>query len=458
MTKKKTPTEPTIKWLDPNTLDPDAGNPRVITPENRDKLRMLLQKFGLVENLVLNTRNNELVSGHQRRSLAIELGIEKVPVMLVDLPEAEAHALGIALNNAAAQGAWNDELLGLRLADLQAFDVGSLTAFDADELQALTATEVAFTAKGGQGDEPTEPPVTVPENPVTQPGDMWTLGNHRVVCGDSSDPAAWKALGASSIGLVITSPPYADRRKYDPDSGFEPIHPDKYLEWWRPIAHQLEKLLAADGSLVVNLKAGSDGQLDTETWVHELVLDMVKEQGWHLGQEFCWERSGIPSHSKLRLKSGFELLYQFTRGRWKFNAAAVRHPSKAAVTAAGPGSGESWATKRQGTGADFIEPDRQGDGLAYPSNRLPQFAPSPALGHPAVFPIGLPRFFIRLMTDPDDLVADPFAGSGSTLMAADLEGRRSVHVEKSAAYCDVIVERWRNQTGNKGRRKKAAVR
>lgn len=132
---------PAVEWVDPATLSPDLGNPRRITPENRAKLRRLIERFGLVENLVVNTRNGELISGHQRRDLALELELAAVPVLYVDVDPAEGRALAVALNNAGAQGEWETGLLAARLEELQSLDILDLTAFSADDLAALTADD-----------------------------------------------------------------------------------------------------------------------------------------------------------------------------------------------------------------------------------------------------------------------------------------------------------------------------
>lgn len=138
-----------IQYLDPTNLTPDAGNPRRISKRAADKLRAGLEHFGLVEPLVLNERTGTLISGHQRREQALELGLEEVPVVVVDLDETEAKALGLLLNNAKAQGQWDTELLAARLEDLASVDALELTAFDVEDLEpADTGKDVSFKARG----------------------------------------------------------------------------------------------------------------------------------------------------------------------------------------------------------------------------------------------------------------------------------------------------------------------
>lgn len=143
-------TQLNIQYLDPRTLTPDPENPRRISKEAAGKLRAGIDHFGLVEPLVLNGRTGLLISGHQRRAQALELGFETVPVVVLDLDDVEADALSLLLNNAKAQGTWDTDLLAARLEDLHAVDALELTAFDVADLEPATngGTEVSFTAKG----------------------------------------------------------------------------------------------------------------------------------------------------------------------------------------------------------------------------------------------------------------------------------------------------------------------
>ena len=136
-----------IVYLDPSELKVDEGNPRTLKPEAAGKLKRGMEHFGLVEPLVLNRRTGTLISGHQRRALALELGLSSVPVALVDLDDDEAKALGLLLNNLNAQGEWDLELLAVRLDELDAVDLLELSAFEEKDLVPAKA-EVSFQAKG----------------------------------------------------------------------------------------------------------------------------------------------------------------------------------------------------------------------------------------------------------------------------------------------------------------------
>jgi DNA modification methylase len=310
----------------------------------------------------------------------------------------------------------------------------------------------------------------LPTIPITVKGDVWTLGKHRILCGDCRNfNDVEKLLNGSKINVAVTSPPYASQRKYDETSGFKPIPPDDYVEWYRDVASNIMANIASDGSYFCNIKPHAE-ELDTHLYVFDLVIAHVREWGWHFATEFCWERNGVPKQVTRRFKSQFEPVYQFAMGDWKMRPEAVMHHSENVPMPLGPGSGATTWSGKQGSGGVIDKKRRKngikggegdgrsgtnwspveaiGAGMAYPGNRLPTFISShEALGHAAAFPVGLPDFFIKAYSDEGDTVYDPFMGSGSTLIAAEKNGRIGYGTEISPGYCDVIVKRWQDFTG-----------
>ena len=445
-------------------------NPRRIDDHDMDALRRSLRYFGTVEPIVVNKRSGRIVGGHQRVKAAKAEGMESLPVVYVDIDDPSEKQLNLALNR--IHGEWEPDLLGNLLRELEAEGADlALTGFAEAELALLMAEAIEASGEGSS-DVDTVPPIEAVAH--TKAGDLIVMGHHRLLCGDSRDAADVDRLIDAPINLAFTSPPYASQREYDTSSGFDPVPPDKYVEWFAPVAANVKRHLEADGSWFVNIKASCDGP-DTFLYVHDLVIAHARAWGWHYATEFCWERNGMPKSVTQRFKNQFEPIYQFALGRWKMRPDAVRHTSENVPTAGGKGVGDtSWdslqgsrdvfgaarsARKRKGGTTEFMS-DVQGvsaapaefigPGMAYPGNRIPTLSSShTALGHAASFPVGLPEFFVKAYTDDGDAVFDPFMGSGSTLIAAEQQHRKCYGMELSPAYCDVIVKRWQDFTGKK---------
>lgn len=372
------------------------------------KVARSINRFGFRQPIVVDAERVVIV-GHTRLAAAKTLGLATVPVhVAANMPAADAKAYRIADNRTGEEADWDDALLGLELGDLKAldFDLG-LTAFDLPEIEALT--------RRSRGDESPDVDLTPPAKPKSERGQVYLLGRHRVMCGDCREPSdVAHLLQGRAVNVAVTSPPYASQRDYDESSGFTPIPPDDYVEWFAPVAANVRSALAADGSWFVNIKPSCEG-LDTSLYVLDLVIAHVRNWGWHFATEFCWERNGVPKSVTQRFKNQFEPVYQFALGRWKMRPENVRHESENVPRAGGKGVG----------------------------NRLPTFAAThDATGHTAAFPVGLPKFFIDAYTDGDDAVFDPFVGSGSTIIACEQSERVGFGIEISPAYCDVVRRRY----------------
>jgi DNA modification methylase len=363
----------------------------------------------------------------------------EVPVYWVDVDDATARRIMLADNRTNDLATYDDEVLAELLEAAAADDDLLGTGYDGDDLDDLLADFGGFNPIDDP--EPGPPPA----EPITVLGDLIVMGDHRLICGDCRDADVVRRLvGSDLIAMAFTSPPYAQQRDYDETSGFEAPSSARYVDWFKAVAANVAAHLTKDGSWFVNIKAASSG-LDTELHVLELVLTHAQHWGWHFATEFCWERPGLPQQAHRRFKNAFEPVFQFTLGEWKFRPEEVRVRSTSAF-AYDPDESKS-ASGNQGRDLSWSA-ERKGGGWAFPSNRLPTFAGSHlATGHAAAFPVGLPAWFARAYTDPGDVIYDPFMGSGSTLLAAEQEGRVGLGAELSPAYCDVIVTRWEEATG-----------
>ena len=250
-------------------LVPYAKNARTHSPEQVAQIAASIVEFGFV-NPILVDSNAGIIAGHGRLLAARKLGYAEVPVIVLDhLSAIQRRAYVLADNRLALNAGWNDELLVEELAALQAedFSVGVIGFTDA-ELTGLLAEDAPEIAEAQSEEEIPETPV----EPVTRPGDVWVIGRHRLICGDCRDfGLIQRLLAETKVNLVVTSPPYATQREYDPASGFEPIPPEDYAGWFRDIAANIQAILAADGSYLLNIKEhAADGERNL--YVKDLVI------------------------------------------------------------------------------------------------------------------------------------------------------------------------------------------
>jgi DNA modification methylase len=471
-----------IDSLVPHPMNPNVGS--------LDAIEESVDEVGSYSVIFAQQATSRILAGEHRWRTLQRKGATTAPVVYLDVDDAQALRILLADNEIPRRHSRPDERAMAAALQALAEQTGHLrgTGYDVKAQAALLAA-IAEQNSGDAADADIDdaPPVLTAPQRVTR-GDIWALGPHRLMCGDCRNPSdVDRLLAGVTLNLAVTSPPYADRRKYDETSDFQPIAPEDYVEWFAPVSANVARHLAEDGSWLVNIRGGADG-LDRETYVLDLVLAHARDWGWRWAEEFCWERVGVPKQPVLRLKNQYEPIYQFTRGRWKFRPDNVTHYSENVPIAGGPGVGDTgWATDQGQSGVSIFGGERRNDmkrrkhggaggwggaaggddiqgtnwapgawigpGMAYPGNRLPTFSGShEATGHTAAYPVGLPSFLIRLFTDISDAIFDPFVGSGSSLLAAHQEGRVGYGMEISPAYCDVVIHRWERHTGTPAER------
>jgi len=438
----------------------DPANVRLHSSRNIDAIKASLQRFGQQKPIVVDA-DNVIRAGNGTYQAANDLGWDEISVVRSELVGPEMTAFAIADNRTAELAEWDEEALAKTIQALPSELANDCAGFSSEDVAAML--DAINESSEIEDDESPEIP-DIPEDPVTQPGDIWIMGDHRVLCGDCASPQATTALlDGHEINLAISSPPYASQRKYDETSPFKPIHPDEYLDWFEPVQANIAQHLAEDGSWFLNIKEHcEEGQ--RVLYVKDLTLAHVRRWGWNFVDEFIWTHGGTPKAVNQRFKNGWEPIFQFTRGRHKFRPDEVRHQ-----TDQGNMVENRWGVEKLGyktrdgrkqkgsTSANQGNAGQVGgwvstDALAYPSNVLSLGKNREAVGHPAAFPTSLPSFFIRAYSDEGDTVFEPFLGSGTTLVAAHQLGRRCYGIEISPGYCDVIVQRWEQLTGQTAER------
>lgn len=419
-------------------LRPFERNARTHTPEQIAKVARSIQEFGWTNPILLD-RDGMVIAGHARLEAAKSLGLTEVPtIALAHLSPAQVRAYVIADNALALDAGWDKELLSLELLALRdlGFDL-ELTGFGVDQLASLAPLDPA----GGLVDEDQVP--EPPDDPATHPGDLWILGNHRLLCGNSSSPAdVDRLLGGAPIHLVNMDPPYnvkveprsnnaiaAGLSSFAPQSqthhqGFDVARDpgkahgttSKMRAKDRPLANDFvtdeafdEMLLAWFGNASRVLEPGRGfyiwgGYANLANYPSALTAC-----GLYFSQGIVWDKEH-PVLTRKDFMGAFELAFY----GWKEGAAHV-----------------------------YLGPNNATD-LWHVKKVNPQ-----SMVHLTEKPVELARLAMEYSSRPGENVLDLFGGSGSTLIGAEQIQRHAFLMELDAPYCDVILKRWQDFTGQK---------
>ena len=305
-------------------LVPFARNPRTHSDAQVAQIAGSIAAFGFNAPILVDS-NAGVIAGHGRVLAARQLGLEEVPVIVLDhLSEIQKRAYVIADNRLAELAGWDDDLLRQQLAELRDADIDLETVgFGDDELRELLAAAENDSLSPDEADIP-----AAPADPVTRPADIWQIGRHRLIRGDCRNREVMTRLfGTMQASLVFTSPPYATQREYDPSSGFQPVAPDGYAEWFRPLAANLAGVLAPNGSYFLNIKEHAENG-ERSLYVKDLVIAHQRQWGWRFVDELCWRKTdnGVPGGWNNRFKNAWEPVFHFCRQpQIKFRPKAVSH-------------------------------------------------------------------------------------------------------------------------------------
>ena len=381
-----------------NTADllPADYNPRKdLKPGDAEyeKLKRSIEQFGYVEPVIWNQTTGRVVGGHQRLKVLMDMGMTEVDCVVVAMDEEKEKALNIALNKIS--GDWDKDKLALLIADLQGadFDV-SLTGFE----HAVNDGQFKDTLKDGVKDDDFNVGAELAQPTMTKPGDVWTLGRHRLICGDSTKAETYDLLmGGTKANLVITDPPYnvnyegsAGKIKNDnmADEAFYNFLLDAYT--------QMHSAMADDASIYV-FHADTEGLNFRRAFA---------DAGFYLSGCCIWKKQSL-----VLGRSPYQWQHEPCLYGWKKNG---KH---------------QWYTGRKETTIwEFDKPKKNGD-------------------HPTMKPIPLLAYPIMNSSMSNSVVLDPFGGSGSTLIACEQTDRICYTVELDEKFCDVIVKRYIEQVG-----------
>jgi DNA modification methylase len=419
-------------------IRPYPNNPRV-NEAAVDAVAASIRQFGFRQPIVVD-EDDVIIVGHTRYKAALKLGLERVPVhVAVGLSPAQAKAYRLADNQTATLSGWDDDKLSQELAQLQELDFDvNLTGFAGDELLRLLSS--------GPNEGLTDPDAIPepPDEPITQAGDLWLLGKHRLLCGDSSKAEdVDRLLDGTAIHLINTDPPYNVR--VEPRSnnaialGLSSFAGAKHHQAMDVARHPekaqptTKKLRVKDRPLANDFVSEEEFDRLLLAWFHNLARALQPGRAFYVWGGYA----NIANYPPVLKATG---LYFSQTIIW-----VKEHP---VLTRKDFMGNHEWCFYgwREGAAHQFFGPNNATD--VWPIKKVnPQ-----SMIHLTEKPVELAARAMEYSSKPGENVLDLFGGSGSTLIAAEQSGRRAFLMELDPLYCDVIVRRFENFTGQKAQR------
>lgn len=386
-----------IEKLKTAQLLPAEYNPRKdLKPGDAEyeKLKRSIEQFGYVEPVIWNKTTGKVVGGHQRLKVLLDMGIAEVECVVIEMDEDKEKALNIALNKIS--GDWDKDKLALLITDLQGadFDV-SLTGFEPAEIDDLFKA----TLQDGIKDDDFDVDAELQKPPITKLGDVWLLGRHRLVCGDSTKADTFTALMESKLAnLVVTDPPY--NVNYEGSAGKiknDNMENDAFYTFLLDAFKNTQQAMAQDASIYV-FHADTEGLNFRKAF---------SDAGFYLSGTCVWKKQSL-----VLGRSPYQWQHEPVLFGWKKK-----------------GKHQWYTGRKESTIWEFDKPKKNGD-------------------HPTMKPIPLLAYPILNSSLTNCIVLDPFGGSGSTLIACEQSDRICHTIELDEKFCDVIVKRYIEQVGN----------
>jgi DNA modification methylase len=406
-----------VSYLPVAELVPAERNARTHSPEQIQQIARSIGAFGWT-NPILIDEGRAIIAGHGRLEAARAAGLTEVPtITLAGLSAAQKRALAIADNKLALNAGWDDELLRLELGELglEGFDLG-LIGFSDLELKDILADRTDGLTDPDDVPEP-------PAEPVTRLGDVWLLGRHRLVCGDCTDAGVVeRALGGVKADCVFTSPPYGIGVDYG--VSYEDTL-DNLREMLPALARLWLESVVSGGFAVINFMdvvSAREAIASDEPCEYPMAIEYwppFRASGWYLWSRRVWCKPNARVHSPWVMQTNR------AASDWE-NVWTWKAPGRAIVQRInGPNqSANGWVDTSAGHGVDL------GKGI-----------------HGAGMAVALPLRMIPVHSLAGGIVYEPFSGSGTTIIAAEMTGRACHAIEISPTYVDVAVLRWQAFTG-----------
>ena len=434
-----------IEQVPIDQLRPDPANPRRIGEEELDALERSIREFGFVQPVLARRDDGTVIGGHQRLVAARRLGLANVPVIWLDLSVEQARLLNLALNRIS--GSWDDTLLARMLADLQATPEIDLTlsGFGEDEIaDLLRSLETREKRERVESFDLDEALAEATRSPRAKLGDLWSLGDHRLACGDSTDPVAVaRLLDGAQPRLLATDPPYGV--SYDAswrDGVYNALGPAAKT-YMRIDGHlDADDATAAPGGTHGRTASPRNTTISGDTRVDwseafELVPSLAVGYVWHAGVHAGEVAAGLE-------RIGFEIVAQviWDKGLFAMGRSWYHWSHE-----------PCWVVRRKGAKVRFLGTRDQATIWRAPSPKMIMAGSAePRLDHPTQKPLILFETPIRNHLKSGEALYEPFCGSGTALIAAERTGTRAYAMEIDPVYVEVALARWERFAGQSAER------
>lgn len=413
-------------WIDPNLTVPYEKNAKIHTEKQVNNIATSISRFGWQQDTAI-TKDNVVVIGHGRRLAAIKLGCEmpfhRVNKNADELTEEDIRELRLADNETNRETGYDFAILEEELEGLD-FD-----GFDFDFPETEEEEEPIQTT------EDSAPAVKEEANTVL--GDMYRLGDHVLICGDCTDENTIdKLMNGQKAKILFTSPPYSDMREYNGGKDLSVDHLAEFISCCRPYTDYQ----------CVNLGIQRKENEIFQYW--DKYIQKAKESGYKLMAWNVWDKgmTGNIGQAKAFFPLRHEFIFVFGTEFFEINLTMEKKPESITDHPSRHTKRNADGTTEEHTTGDTSKKYKQMESVLF---MHPVLQNSLRDLHPASFPVGLPAEYIKAMTAEGDIVIEPFGGSGTTLIACEQLKRKCRIVELDPHYCDVIIQRWEEFTGQK---------
>ena len=391
-----------IEIADITSIKPYENNPRKLKDAAIEKVAMSLKEYGFRQPIVVD-KDRIIVVGHTRYRASKKLGFKEVPITVADnLTPEQINAYRIADNRTAEESEWDSELLKMEIKDLEAKDFKlDLLGFNEDQLN-----DILFEEKQGLTDEDETP--EPPEEPITKLGNIWKLGKHKLICGDSTEEDTFKNLfNDNKADLIFTDPPYNVDYSGRGENDLGKIKNDNmsendFIDFLYKNFNLMSDYLKSLGCIYV---CHPDSQSKPK-----IAFELNFEKFFKKSSTIIWDKGNAGMGWQDYRSQHEPILYGWKEGQGKHSFYGDRKNTSI------------WNMKRDSVSG---------------------------YKHPTQKPVALSQKAILNNSKEDDIVFDSFLGSGSTLIACEKTNRKCYGIELDPKYCDVIIKRWENFTGKK---------